>query len=46
MTDKVESHIGATAHAVEHLAKDLKINSGDINIAQAEMDGRGPGCRV
>src|SRR5512141_3502295 len=40
MTDKVEPHIGATAHAVEDLAKYLKIIPGNFNFAQAEMDGR------
>ncbi len=40
MTNKVESHIGAIAHAVEHIAKKLKVVLGNFRFTQAEMDGR------
>ena len=40
MTDKVEPHIGAIAHTVEHIAKKLKVVLGNFRFTQAEMDGR------
>jgi hypothetical protein len=40
MTDKMKPHIGATAHAVENLAKHFQIVIGDFDLPQAEMDGR------
>ena len=40
MTDKVESHVGAVAHAVEHIAEKLKVVLGNYGLTQAEMDRR------
>jgi hypothetical protein len=39
MADKVEPYIGATAHAVEHIAKHFQIILGNFDLPQAEMDG-------
>ena len=40
MTDKVESHIDATTHAVKHSAKTLEVVFRNFRFTQTEMDGR------